>query len=126
MRVIASDCQRPGGIALAPNQQRLYATESGGGKIWVHEIAADGGLHTGRVFALANVRGLKTDEMGSVWASSQHATVVFDVRGRKLGEIPTAEDPSNWAWGNGFRNLYITAGTSAYKIEAQVNGTRTY
>ena len=126
VRIVANDCERPSGVALAPNQQKLYAADSGGEKMWVYEIAADGALRGGRVFAAANARGLKTDEMRNVWASSEKAIVVFDVRGRKLGEIPIPEDPNNCAWGDGFHNLYIAAGTSVYRIETKVNGTRTY
>jgi gluconolactonase len=119
VRIVASDCQRPSGVALAPNQQRLYSADSGGGKIRVYNIAADGALGGGRVFSAAKARGLKSDEMGNVWASSEHAIVVFDVRGRKLGNIPTREDPNNCSWGDGFRNLYIAGGKSVYKIESQ-------
>src|SRR5215472_11569450 len=73
VRIVASDCERPSGVALAPNQQKLYAADSGGGKIWVYEIAADGALRRSRVFAAAKARGVKTDEMGNVWASSENA-----------------------------------------------------
>jgi hypothetical protein len=37
-----------------------------------------------------------------------------------------ARNASNCAWGAGFRNLYVTARTSVYRIETKVNGTRTY
>ncbi len=126
VRMVANDGERPSGIALAPNQQKLYAAGSGGGKMWVYEIAGDGAARGGRVFAAAKAHGLKTDEMGNVWAASEGAIVVFDVRGRKLGEIPTPEDSNNCTWGDGFRNLYVTAGASVYMIETKVNGTRTY
>ena len=36
-----------------------------------------------------------------------------------------ALDPSD-CWGEGFRNLYVTAGKSVYKMAAKVNGTRTF
>jgi sugar lactone lactonase YvrE len=126
VRMVAHDCERTGGVALAPNQQKLYAVDSAGAKIWMYEIATDGGLRGGRVFAAVNARGLKSDEMGNVWAASERAIVILDVQGRRLGEIPMPEDPNNCTWGDGFRNLYITAGASVYKIETKVNGTRTY
>ena len=97
-----------------------------GRQIWVYEIAGDGALRGGRVFAPASARGLKTDEAGNVWAAEDHAIAVYDAEGRRRGEIPLPEDPSNCAWGDGFRNLYVTAKTSIYKIETKVNGTRTY
>jgi len=126
VRVASRNCELPNGIALAPNQQKLYAADSGGRKIWVYEIAGDGTLRNGRVFAPAHANGLKTDEMGNVWAAGDHSIAVFDRQGRRLGQIPLPEDPNNCAWGDSFRNLYVTAKTSFYKIETKVNGTRTY
>lgn len=126
VRVVSRDCELPNAVALAPNQQKLYASDTGRSKIWVYEIAGDGALRSGRVFAPAHAHGLKTDEMGNVWAADDHAIAVFDLHGRRLGEIPMPEDPSNCAWGDGFRNLYVTGKTSVYKIETRVNGTRTY
>lgn len=125
-RVVARDCELPGGVALAPNQQKLYAGDIRGRKIWVYDIAADGTLRGGRVFAPAHANGLKTDEMGNVWVADDHSIAVFDAHGERLGEIPIPEDPSSCAWGDGFRGLYVTAKSSIYRIETKVNGTRTY
>jgi gluconolactonase len=126
VRIAVRDCGLPSGVALAPNQQKLYATDSQGRLIWVYEIAGDGALQGGRRFAPASARGLKTDEGGNVWAAEDHAIAVYDVEGKRRGEIPLPEDPSNCSWGDGFRNLYVIAQTSIYKIETKVNGTRTY
>jgi len=126
VRTVSRDCELPGGVALAPNQQKLYAGDVRGRKIWVYEIAGDGTLRGGQVFARDHVNGLKTDEMGSVWVAANQSIAVFDAHGQRLGEIPIPEDPSSCAWGDGFRNLYITAQSSVYRIETRVNGTRTY
>jgi gluconolactonase len=126
VRTVSRDCELPGGVALAPNQQKLYAGDIIGRKIWVYEIAGDGTLRNGQVFTRAPANGLKTDEMGNVWVAANQTIAVFDAYGRKLGEIPIPEDLSNCAWGDGFRNLYVTARSSVYRIETKVNGTRTY
>jgi hypothetical protein len=41
-------------------------------------------------------------------------------------KFPYRKIPDNCAWGHGFRNLYVTAMSSVYRIETKVNGTRTY
>jgi len=41
-------------------------------------------------------------------------------------QVAVPENPSNCCWGAGFRDLYITARTSVYRIATKVNGTRTY
>ena len=69
LRTVSRDCELPGGVALASYQQKLYAGDIQGRKIWVYEIAGDGTLRGGQVFAWAHANGLKTDEMGNVWSA---------------------------------------------------------
>ena len=120
------DCRLAHGVALAPNQQKLYVADAGGANIRVYDIAGDGSLKNGRLFAEVRCHGLKTDEEGNVWATDGDAITVLNPRGTKLGSIAMPETPSNCAWGEGFRGLYVTARSSIYKIRANVNGTRTY
>jgi gluconolactonase len=126
LRTVSRDWELPCGVALASNQQKLYAGDIQGRKIWVYEIAGDGTLRGGQVFAWAHANGLKTDEMGNVWVGANQTIAVFDAYGRRLCEIPILEDLSNCAWADGFRNLYVTARSSVYRIETKVNGTCTY
>jgi gluconolactonase len=126
VRVESRGRGRPSGVALAPNQQKLYAADTPGHTIWVYNIADDGALRGGREFTAASARGLKTDEGDNVWAAEDHAIAVYDADGKRRGEIPLAENPSNCTWGDGFHNLYVTAQSSIYRIETKVNGTRTY
>jgi gluconolactonase len=125
-RVVARDCELAQGVALAPNQQKLYVADAGAGKIRIYDIAGDGALKNGKVFATARSHGLKTDEKGNVWTVDGHSVLVFDAEGKRLGEIPMPEEASNCGWGDGFRNLYVTAKTSVYRIATKMNGTRTY
>ena len=125
VRTVSRDCARPNGVALAPTQQKLYVADSGG-NIRVYEIAPDGGLRNGRLFAEAAPDGLKTDEEGNVWVADGGGVTVFDAGGRRLGSVAVPEAPSNCAWGEGFHGLYVTARSSVYRIPARGNGTRTY
>ena len=68
----------------------------------------------------------KTDESGGVWVAAAGGIWMFNKNGEHTGTINTPEEPSNCNWGEGFRNLYITARTSVYKVQAKVNGTRTF
>jgi gluconolactonase len=126
VRAVARDCGVPSGVALAPNQQKLFVSDIEGRRIRVYEIAADGSLKTGRTFVQSLARGLKTDEKGNVWAAADHAIAVFDSEGKPHGEIALPEDPTNCGWGDGFSSLYVTAGQSVYRIGTKVDGTRTY
>lgn len=128
VRVAARDCERPAGVALAPNQQKLYVTDAGRRNIRVFDIAPDGALRNGRVLAegfSAGLGGLKTDEEGNLWVADGGLTVL-DSHGARLGSVAVPEPARNCAWGEGFHNLYVTAGGSVYRLPAKVSGTRTY
>jgi gluconolactonase len=132
LRVASRDCMRPNGVALAPNQQRLFIADTDQRNVRVFEVNRDGSLGNGRIFCELKGEtpggpdGLKTDESGNVWVAGPGGIWVFDGAGKHLGTVPLPETPSNCAWGAGFRNLYVTARTSIYRIETKVNGTRTY
>lgn len=116
----------PNGVALSPNQQRLYIADVKTGMVRVFQLAPDGGLINGHDFAPLRVDGLKTDEAGNVWMASRGAVVVCDASGKELGSITPPESPSNLCFGEGFRGIYITARKSVYHVATKVNGTRTF
>lgn len=126
LRVVAGDCTGPNGVALSPNQQKLYVADWKQGVLRVYDIAGDGALGGSRVFAECRGDGLKTDERGNVWVASKGGIWVFDAAGGRLAIVPIPEEPSNCNWGSGFRGLYVTARTSVYLVRARVPGTRTY
>jgi gluconolactonase len=132
VRLAAADCQRPNGVALAPNQRKLYIADSGQRNVHVYEIEAGGELKNGKV--LLELKGdkpgvpdgMKTDEAGNLWVTGPGGVWVIDATGQHLGTILTPEVAANCGWAEGFRGLYITARTSLYKIATKVSGTRTY
>jgi sugar lactone lactonase YvrE len=132
LRVASDECEGPNGVALAPNQLKLYVADSRARNVRVFDIAGDGALRNGRIFADLKSDlpgapdGLKTDETGNVWVAAAGGIWVFDASGEHLGTIQTPEPPSNCCWGEGFHNLYITARTSIYKVQTRVPGTRTF
>jgi sugar lactone lactonase YvrE len=127
LRAASKDCQRPNGVALAPNQRRLFVADVGQQNIRVWDVANDGQLTNGRIFS-EGVRadGIKTSESGHLWAAAAGGIWVIDPDGKRLGTITVAEQPSNLAWGEGFRGLYITARASVYRMPTLASGTRTY
>ena len=132
LRVANEECEGPNGVALAPNQQKLYVADSRARNVRVFDIAGDGALRNGRVFADLKSDlpgapdGLKSDEAGNVWVAAAGGIWIFNAQGEHLGTVKTPEPPSNCGWGDGFRNLYITARTSVYRLQTKVNGTRTF
>ncbi len=126
LRLASEDCRAPNGVALAPNQLKLYVADSGKRNIRVFDVSADGSLSNSRVLAEAPCDGLKTDEAGNVWVASGSSIRILDEKGRNIGSVTMPEEPTNLSWGEGFRGLYITAQKSIYHLPTKVPGTRTY
>ncbi len=125
---VAHDCEHPVGVALAPNQQRLFVTDHTRRQIRVYDIAGDGSLGAGKIFADCDAQPLtlKTDESGGVWLACGAGIRHFDPAGRPLELIPVPERARGCNWGEGFQDLFITADTSVYRARVSVKGTRTY
>ncbi|HEU0120913.1 MAG TPA: SMP-30/gluconolactonase/LRE family protein [Bryobacteraceae bacterium] len=121
-----ADAPAPNGLALSPNQQQLYIAGMKEPMVRVHDIEPDGRLKPGKDFASLRVDGLKTDESGNVWMASGEGISVFTAKREPLGGLKVPEVPTNCAWGDGFRTLYITAGKSVYAIPTKAAGTRTF
>ncbi len=132
---VLTDFIKPNGLAFSPDEKRLYVVDSGrthvpdGPRhIRVFDVAADGGLSGGAVFAdNGNYDGLRLDEEGRVWTSATEAVHCYEPDGTLLGEIVIGETVSNVCFGGLKRNrLFITATTSAYSVVLAVNGVKTF
>lgn len=125
----AKDTARASAVALAPNQQRLYVSDTGKNEIRVYEVAGDGSLKGGKTAASLREHpgGLKTDESSGIWVAAVSGIQHLDASGKMLATIAIPEPPNNCNWGEGFHDLYVTAGTSVYRVgTGKVNGTRSY
>jgi gluconolactonase len=128
LRPVARDCERPSGVALAPNQQRIFVTDRVRHEIRVYDVAGGGSLGAGKIFTACEDQpgGLKTDEGGGVWVACATGVRHFDSAGKQLEMMALPEPADNCNWGEGFQDLYITAGTSVYRARITAKGTRTY
>jgi gluconolactonase len=127
--VASRACRAPSGLALAPNQQRLFVADAAAGEILVFPLAPDGKLGAPSRFASLGMEtpaGLKTDEEGNIWLATGSGIAVWNAWWEGLGTVPVPEPCSNCGWGDGFGTLYVTAKTSVYRVATRVHGTRTY
>lgn len=133
--VIADDFDMPNGIAFSPDETRLYISDTGtshtkGGPrhIRVFDVAEDGNISGGAVFAEVSPGasdGFRCDVDGNVWTSAGDGVHCYTAAGDLLGKVFVPETVSNLCFGGPARNrLYITATTSLYAIFTGQNGAQ--
>lgn len=107
LTVVASDFEKPNGLAFSPDEQQLYIDDSSRHHLRVFDVEAGGALSHSWVFHDVNVRGsgspdgLKIDLEGHLYCTGAGGVWVFDARGNHLGMIVIPEKPANCAWGGG-------------------------
>jgi gluconolactonase len=129
--VVADDFDKPNGLAFSPDEKKLYIDDSERRHIRVFDVQADGKLANSCIFYKINGKkpglpdGMKVDVQGHIYCTGAGGVWVFDSEGNHLGTIVTPEVPANCAWGDDdLQSLYITAGTSVYKIRVNIPGIK--
>lgn len=120
---------QPNGLCFSPDERLMYVNDTDQANIRVYEVAADGSLRNGRIFAsglkdtlLPGVPdGMKCDAEGNVWCTAPGGIWVYSPAGQLLGKVSVPELPANLHWGGpDWRTLYVCATTSVYAIPVKV------
>ena len=134
LTLLIDDFVRPNGIALSPDETKLYVNDSEVGHIRVFDLQQDGTLSDGRVFAVLQAAnsegaadGMKVDVEGNVYSTGAGGVWVFSPTGDLLTIIKIPETPANLAWGDeDNKTLYVTARTSVYRLRLEIPGFINY
>ena len=129
VQLLADDFEQPNGLCFSPDERRLFVNDSPRKHIRVFDVAPDGALRGGAVWAETTGEGvgfpdgMKIDGGGYLYCTGPGGVHVFDARAECLGVIPTPEKAANFAWGgDDLRSFYITAITSLYRVRVKVPG----
>lgn len=130
LRLLTKDLTQPNGLAFSPEGKHFYVDDSEQKNIRVYDVAADGTLMNGRVFAEEKGAehdgvpdGIKVDRQGNLFVTGPKGIWVWDREGHHLGTIEMPEQPANLTWGdNDYGTLYITATTSVYRLRTKARG----
>ena len=129
LTLLVEDFERPNGLAISPDGRTLYVDDTTRGHIRAFDLAGDGLVANGRVFADLGAPergapdGMKLDVEGNVWCTGAGGVWVIAPAGTILGRILMPEVTANLAWGGaGNRTLFLTASTSVYQLECAVAG----
>jgi len=128
VQAVVRDLKRPNGLAFSPDYKTLYINNSdpANNLVMRYDVAADGTLVNGRVFANLTSKidgladGMKIDAKGNLYTTGPGGVWVLSPAGAHLGTIAPPETPANCAWGDDGKTLYMTAVTSIYKVRTLV------
>ena len=130
--LLAAGLTRPNGIGLSPDERTLYVANSDRppNQLWMsYPLLDDLKLGEGNVFFNANemqqpgwADGLALDRAGNIYATGPGGVMIIDASGQHLGTITIPEIPTNVAWGDDGKTLYITAHTGLYRIKLSARG----
>jgi gluconolactonase len=126
VRVVADDFVRPNGLAFSLDERRLYVSDTRANHLRVFDVADDGALTGGEVFATCTVGafdGFRLDQDGRIWTSAGDGVHCYDPDGTLIGKVLVPETVANVVFGGQRRNhLFICATTSLYAILLSVTG----
>lgn len=117
---------KPNGIALSPDETRLYVNALDG-KIGVYPLNADGSPGPRQEFAQIPPEpdGMGMDCAGNLYVTSHpHGKVhVLDPTGKQISLIEVAPKTTNIAFGGAdHRTILITAGSGVYSVQSPIAG----
>jgi gluconolactonase len=132
---VVTDMVRPNGLAFSPDESLLYVSDTaafnipgGPHHIRVYDVVDSRWTKNGRVFAIiepGQPDGLRVDEHGNVFTTSQDSVQVYSCDATPLGKILVPETCANLTFGGKERHrLFITAGHSLYAIDLQTRGVQ--
>lgn len=117
--LLVDTLEAPNGIALSPDEKRLFVASSGSDASWyVYEVREDGSLGGGKVFYDArepaqsrrgSPDGMVIREDGILFAAGPGGVLIFDPEGNLLGTILTGQLTSNCTLDEEGQFLYMTA-----------------
>ncbi|WP_427157141.1 SMP-30/gluconolactonase/LRE family protein [Aliinostoc sp. HNIBRCY26] len=132
---VVTDMVRPNGLAFSPDESFLYVSDTaafnipdGVHHIRVYDVVNGRETKNGRVFAIIEPGlpdGLRVDEVGNIFTSSEDSVQIYTPDGTLLGKILVPETCANLTFGGQERErLFITAGQSLYAINLKTRGVQ--
>jgi gluconolactonase len=122
---------QPNGLCFSPCERWMWVNDTEQANIRMFDVAGDGQLTNGRIFASGikeSLRpgvpdGMKADRNGNVYVTAPGGIWVYSFDGVKLGEISIPEMAANLHWGDdNWDTLYVCACTSVYSVKMHAQG----
>jgi gluconolactonase len=128
VRLVASDFNRPNGLAFSLDERQIYVSDSEERHLRLLRVADDSTLTGGEVFAHCDAGtfdGVRLDDTGRIWVAAGDGIHCFDPDGTLLGKLRVPETVANFTFGGQQRNhLFICATSSLYSLRVNVTAAR--
>jgi len=133
--LLIRDIKAPNGIAFSPDEKTLYVSDVDPKRAaWLaYDVQSDGTVTNGRVLFNATrwrkdpffgPDGFKVDRQGNIFGARPGGLSVIAPDGTLLGTIETGHPTSNVAWGEDGKTLFITGGSSVYRLRLTTGAAR--
>ena len=133
--LLIHDIKAPNGIAFSPDEKMLYVSDVDPKRAaWLaYDVQPDGTVTNGRVFFDATrwrkdpffgPDGFKVDRQGNIFGARPGGLSVIAPDGTLLGTIETGQPTSNVAWGEDGQALFITGGSSIFRLRLTTSGAQ--
>jgi len=133
--LLVDDIKAPNGIAFSPDEETLYVSDVDPKRAaWLaYDVKNDGTVTNGRVFFDATrwrkapffgPDGFKVDRQGNIFGARPGGLSVIAPDGTLLGTVETGHPTSNVAWGEDGQTLFITGGSSVYRLRLTTGAAR--
>uniref|UniRef100_UPI001561E5CC SMP-30/gluconolactonase/LRE family protein n=1 Tax=Oceaniglobus roseus TaxID=1737570 RepID=UPI001561E5CC len=123
--------KQPNGLCFSPCQKWMWVNDTDEACIRMFDVAEDGKLVNGRLFA-GGIRdrlkpglpdGMKADKDGNVWVTAPGGVWVYSFEGALIGKLSVPEMVANLHWGGeDWSTLFLCASTSLYSVQTKTKG----
>jgi gluconolactonase len=132
LRLLVDDFAGPNGLYFSRNERQLFVNDTERKHIRVFEVAEDGSLSKGRVWAETIGEadgipdGMKVDQASHLFCTGPGGIHVFDAAANCLGVIGVPLT-ANFAWGDeDLRSLFLTSVSTLYRLRLKLLGLKLF